>query len=133
MQRIKTLLFYSSIHDAYLDVYDLKRLVDIQHRHHLKTCCDPLVSVLVHPYWFRKADFDKKGWPWYDSMKPVSESYARELGQTAKGRETADLIPGATFKLIAGVGHDIPPGLGKPLTEIVLEHIQSITNVSTET
>ncbi len=51
----------------------------------------------------------------------------------AKGRETADLIPGATFKLIAGVGHDIPPGLGKPLTEIVLEHIQSITNVSTET
>jgi histidinol phosphatase-like PHP family hydrolase len=77
------------IHDAYLDVYDLKRLVDIQHRHHLKTCCDPLVSVLVHPYWFRKADFDKKGWPWFGSMKPVPESYARELGQTAKETGTA--------------------------------------------
>jgi pimeloyl-ACP methyl ester carboxylesterase len=54
-----------------------------------------------------------------------------QLIPPAKGRETADLIPGATFKLIAGVGHDIPPGLGKPLTEIVLEHIQSIKNIST--
>ena len=41
----------------------------------------------------------------------------------ARGRETADLIPGATFKLIEGVGHDIPPGLGKPLAEIILAHI----------
>ncbi len=50
----------------------------------------------------------------------------------AKGRETADLIPGATFTLIDGMGHDTPPGLGQPLAEIVLEHIQSITNASTE-
>ena len=49
------------------------------------------------------------------------------------GRETADLIPGAAFKLVGGMGHDIPPGLGTSLAEIVLEHIQSITNVSTET
>ena len=46
----------------------------------------------------------------------------------AKGRETADLIPGATFQLIDGMGHDIPPGLGKPLAEIVLTHILSTTN-----
>jgi pimeloyl-ACP methyl ester carboxylesterase len=46
----------------------------------------------------------------------------------ARGRETADLIPGATFKLIEGVGHDIPPGLGKPLAEIILAHICSTTN-----
>ena len=46
----------------------------------------------------------------------------------ARGKETADLIPGATFKLIDGMGHDIPPGLGKPLAEIVLAHILSTTN-----
>ena len=46
----------------------------------------------------------------------------------AKGKETANLIPGATFQLIDGMGHDIPPGLGKPLAEIVLAHIRSITN-----
>jgi len=47
---------------------------------------------------------------------------------SARGQETADLIPGAAFKLIDGMGHDIPPGLGKPLAEIVLAHIRSTTN-----
>ena len=46
----------------------------------------------------------------------------------ARGKETAELIPGATFQLIDGMGHDIPPGLGKLLAEIVLTHILSATN-----
>ena len=41
----------------------------------------------------------------------------------SRGRETARLIPGAKFQLIDGMGHDIPPRLGKPLAEIVLTHI----------
>lgn len=41
----------------------------------------------------------------------------------SRGRETARLIPGATFQLIDGMGHDIPPRLGKLLAEIVLRHI----------
>ena len=41
----------------------------------------------------------------------------------SRGRETARLIPGATFQLIDGMGHDTPPRLGKLLAEIVLEHI----------
>ena len=77
------------IHGTYLDTYDLKRIVDIPHRHHLNTCRDPLVDVLVHPYWFGKGEFDKKGWPWFDSLRAVPESYARELGQTAKETGTA--------------------------------------------
>ena len=77
------------IHSTYLDTYDLKKIVDIQHRHHLKTCRDPLVDVLVHPYWFGEHEFNKKGWPWFDSMQAVPESYARELGRTAKETGTA--------------------------------------------
>ena len=46
----------------------------------------------------------------------------------ARGQETAELIPGATFQLIDGMGHDISPSLGKALAEIVLAHIRSITN-----
>ena len=82
------------IHRTYLDNYDLEKIVDVQHRHHLKTCRDPLVDVLVHPYWFRKGEFDEKEWPWFDSMQPVPESYARELGQTAKETGTAIEING---------------------------------------
>ena len=51
----------------------------------------------------------------------------------AKGKETAELIPGATFQLIDGMGHDIPPGLGKLLAEIVLAHIRSTTTPARST
>ena len=77
------------IHGTYLDSYDLRKIVDIQHRHHLRTCQNPLCDVLVHPYWFGKGEFDAKGWPWFDSLQAVPESYARELGQTAKATGTA--------------------------------------------
>jgi histidinol phosphatase-like PHP family hydrolase len=82
------------IHGTYLAEYDLKKIVDVQHRHHLATCQNPLVDVLVHPYWFGKGEFDKRGWPWFESMKAVPESYARELGQVAKETGTAIEING---------------------------------------
>ena len=77
------------IHGTYLDEYDLGKIIDVQHRHHLLTCRDPLVDVLVHPYWFGKGEFDRKGWPWFDSVRVVPESYARELGQVARETGTA--------------------------------------------
>ena len=77
------------IHGTYLDTYDLKKIVDVQHRHHLKACRDPLIDVLVHPYWFGKGEFDRKGWVWFDSLQAVPESYARELGQAARETDTA--------------------------------------------
>ncbi|MFH1615828.1 MAG: PHP domain-containing protein [Planctomycetota bacterium] len=77
------------IHSTYVDSYDLKKIVDIQHRHHLKTCRDELVDVLVHPYWFPKGEFDRNEWPWFEAMPPVPESYARQLGQAAKETGTA--------------------------------------------
>jgi histidinol phosphatase-like PHP family hydrolase len=85
------------IHSPYLDEYDLKAIVDIQHRHHLNTCSDPLVDVLVHPYWFSRREFDSKGWPWFDAMPPVPERYARELGQAAKATGTAIEINGSAI------------------------------------
>lgn len=77
------------IHATYLEQYDLRQIVDIQHRHHLRTCQNPLVDVLVHPYWFAKSEFTRRGWPWFDSMKAVPEAYARELGQVARETGTA--------------------------------------------
>lgn len=77
------------IHGTYLQEYDIARIVDIQHRHHLKTCRDPLVEVLVHPYWFGKGEFERKNWPWFTSMKVVPERYVRELGRAARESGTA--------------------------------------------
>lgn len=77
------------IHGTYLEKYDIDKLVAIQHRHHLRTCEDPLVQVLVHPYWFGKGEFDTKGFPWFDNMKVVPESMTRELGAAARETGTA--------------------------------------------
>jgi histidinol phosphatase-like PHP family hydrolase len=88
-QRLGFQFAIGGIHGTYLKEYDLRKLVDIQHRHHLKTCQDPLVDVLVHPYWFGKGEFTQRGWPWFDSLKAVPEAYARELGQVARETGTA--------------------------------------------
>jgi len=88
-----------AIHDAFLDTYDLKKIVDIQHRHHLKSCRDPVIDVLAHPFRFAKGEFDRKGWPWFDSMQAVPVNYARELGQTAKETGTAIEINAAGILL----------------------------------
>lgn len=82
------------IHATYLEAYDLGKLVEIQHRHHLRACADPLVQVLVHPYWFGAGEFTRRGWPWFDSMKAVPERYARELGQASRETGTAIEING---------------------------------------
>jgi len=45
------------------------------------------------------------------------------------GKETAELIPGAKFELVDGMGHDIQSALGEPLAAIVLDHILRIKDL----
>lgn len=77
------------IHEIFVDQYDIKKIIEIQHRHHIRTCMNPLVDVLVHPYWFSPYRFDLNGFPRFTTMKDVPESLARELGQVAKETSTA--------------------------------------------
>lgn len=85
------------IHGTYVDEYDINKIVEIQHRHHLLTCQHPLVDVVVHPWWFSKRPFDDKGWPWFDDMSVVPASMTRELGQVAAETGTAIEINAAAI------------------------------------
>ena len=41
------------------------------------------------------------------------------------GRRTAELIPGARFVLLEGMGHDYPPSYWDRWVELVAEHIHA--------
>ena len=64
-------------------------IVALQHAHHLLTCNDPLVDVLVHPWWFARGEFEKKGLEWFDGMGDIPEGLHRELARTARETGTA--------------------------------------------
>ena len=83
------------IHSPYLEEYDLDKIIETQHRHHLRVCEDPLVDVLVHPYWFSRKYFEDRGWPWFETVRAVPERLTRELGQAARDTGTAIEINGA--------------------------------------
>lgn len=42
------------------------------------------------------------------------------------GERTAELIPGARFELIEGMGHDYPPQLWRRWTDLVVGHLRSV-------
>jgi len=78
-----------SHHSTYLREYDIEKIVATQHEHHLKTCEDPSIDVLGHPWRFLKPEFEREGWPWLETMKVVPESMTRELARAAVETGTA--------------------------------------------
>ena len=46
------------------------------------------------------------------------------------GERTAELVPGARFELIAGMGHDYPPQLWDRLVALVTSHIAAHASAS---
>ena len=64
-------------------------IIALQHAHHLLTCAEPLVDVLVHPWWFSWNEFQQKGLRWFEDMSDIPEALHRELARVARETGTA--------------------------------------------
>jgi len=87
------------IHSAYTDSQDPMEVIDIQHRHHMRTLEDPLVHVLVHPYWFGDGDVNRRTPEWWQRlMERFPEDRITELAQaSAANNSPIELNSAAIF------------------------------------
>lgn len=72
------------IHSCYTDGDDPVEVVDIQHRHHMRALTDPLVDVLVHPWWIPHSEWQKRPVEWWEALlADMPESRVDELGSAS--------------------------------------------------
>ncbi len=67
------------IHSAYTDSMDKKAVLEIQHEHYMKTFKNPLVDVLVHPFWFSKSEIQSRPAEfWEELLLSVPDDFIEE-------------------------------------------------------
>jgi len=83
-------LAIGGIHSAYTDSMDPGVVSDIQHRHHLRTLENPLVDVLVHPWWFSKSEADRRPQSWWEALiREQPDDRVTELAQASRAHRSA--------------------------------------------
>ena len=66
----------------------LEEVARVQHAHHMMMMRNPLITILVHPWWFDKEEFDRLGLPWPEDLSFVPEELTRELGRASAETKT---------------------------------------------
>lgn len=86
------------VHTSYHDQPDKRSIIDLQQKLMLKVIANPMIDVLVHPWWFGAGEF-REGGPmeWFTTMDDIPEDYARELGEAAVAHNTAVEANGAAI------------------------------------
>jgi histidinol phosphatase-like PHP family hydrolase len=71
-------------HSSYHSTPDKPAIIDLQHKLMLAVIANPLVDVLVHPWWFGAGEF-KPGGPmeWLTDMGQIPDWHAREIADAA--------------------------------------------------
>jgi histidinol phosphatase-like PHP family hydrolase len=87
------------IHSTYTDSDDVGEVLDIQHRHFMKTLENPLVDVLVHPFWFSRPEVAAHPPEWWEQLLAgIPDDYIEAWAQaSAKNRRAIELNVSAIF------------------------------------
>jgi len=76
-------------HQSYFDQPDPRGIIDLQHKLMLAVVRNPLIEVLVHPWWFGGGEFRSGVMAWMTDLSQLPEEYVAELGETAAACDTA--------------------------------------------
>lgn len=87
------------IHSTYTDSQDMAEVLEIQHRHFMKTLQNPLLDVLVHPFWFGRGEVQAREPEWWEELiATIPDEYVEQWAQTsAKNRCAIELNVAAIF------------------------------------
>jgi len=86
------------VHGSYFDHPDPRGIIDLQHKLMLAVVRNPLIDVLVHPWWFAGREFESGVMAWMTDMSLLPEEYVAELAETAVAHDVAiEANGGAVF------------------------------------
>ncbi len=72
------------IHSAYTDSRDMDEVFAIQHRHFMRTLENPLLDVLVHPFWFPRNQVEQRSSEWWEEfIYRISDDYIEQWAQAS--------------------------------------------------
>jgi len=78
------------IHSCYTDLDDPKEILQIQHRHFMRTLENPLLDVLVHPFWFNKDTVQEKPAEfWEELLHTVPDAMIDEWAEASRKNQCA--------------------------------------------
>lgn len=66
----------------------LAEVARVQHQHHMLFMENPLIHILVHPWWFDKAEFERLSIPWPEDMSFIPREYTVELAHASARTKT---------------------------------------------
>ena len=78
------------VHSVYTDSADHREVLDIQHRHFMRTLENPLLDVLVHPFWFprRELEMHSEQW-WQELIETIPDDYIAEWARASRENQCA--------------------------------------------
>ncbi len=64
-------------------------IIETQHRLMLATVCNPIIDVLVHPWWFSRREFEQGTMSWFTDMSRIPPWHVEELAAACVENETS--------------------------------------------
>lgn len=78
------------IHSTYTGSQDMREVLDIQHRHFLRTLQNPLLDVLVHPFWFSRKEVAARSPEWWEGfLESIPDEYLAAWAEASRQHHCA--------------------------------------------